>query len=155
MIVPSGCSDRSLVRCVLRVALSHSLGRAGWLRQARARPRAVGDAVEVAHDGGKLFSWLRRRREQAVRAEVEAAALLAADRATAVSEARQRQQDGQDADVFAHWDRVMRSVARLTGRQIGPDTATRVADEPDMSAPEPDPIEKLERILGRDKCGRS
>jgi hypothetical protein len=93
-----------------------------------------------------LFSWLRRRQKQAQRAEDEAATLLAANPARARSEIDQRQENDQDADVFAHWDRVLRTVAQLTGRRIGADTTP---DEAAASAPEADLIERLETILGK------
>jgi hypothetical protein len=104
-----------------------------------------------------LFSWLRRRRGEAHRAEVEAA-LLARFRPGADPEAGRRRQDADDADVFAHWDRVVRVVAQLTGRPIGPGapaTAEQAdfskAERADFSKAEPDALEKLEHILQRRK----
>jgi hypothetical protein len=75
---------------------------------------------------------LRRWREQAKRAQTNAAAFVAADRLNAYSEARQRQHDAHNAETFAHWGRVTRAVARLTGKRIGLDTATRMAADADL-----------------------
>ena len=94
-----------------------------------------------------MLTWLRRRREKVQRAEADANALVAEDRLTAYSEARQRQQDAHSAESFAHWGRVARAVAQLTGKRIGLDAATKMADEADFSAAEPDQIEELRRIV--------
>ena len=96
-----------------------------------------------------MFSWLRRRGKHAERVEAEAATILASNPVTAGFEAGHRQQNGQDVDVFAQWDRVVRKVALLTGERIDPDPATGSATERDSSAPEPDLLEKLQRILER------
>ncbi len=58
-----------------------------------------------------MLSWLRRRRERARQAEADAAALVAADRLAAYSEARQRQQDAHNAETFVHWGRVAFAVS--------------------------------------------
>ena len=107
--------------------------KAGF-HQACARPRAPDDAVERRHEGDELFSWLRRRGKQAERVEAEAAAILGLETRRRLSEAGQRQQNHQDVDVFAQWDRVVRKVALLTGERIGPEPATGTADERDLSA---------------------
>jgi C4-dicarboxylate-specific signal transduction histidine kinase len=65
-----------------------------------------------------MFTWLRRRREDARRVEADAAALLAEYKHAAYSEARQRQQDAHNAVTFAHWGRVALAVARLTGSAL-------------------------------------
>ncbi len=85
-------------------------------------------------------------------------ALVTADRLAAYSEARQRQQDAHNAETFAHWGRVARAVARLTGKRIGLDTATRMTIEADFGdSREPatreyeprkvDPIDELKQIV--------
>jgi hypothetical protein len=72
-----------------------------------------------------MLTWLRRRREDSRRAEADATALIAEDRLTAYSEARERQQDAHNAETFRHWGRVARAVARRNGKQIGLDTANQ------------------------------
>ena len=86
------------------------------------------------HEGDEVFSWLRRRGKPAEQIEAEAAALIASNPVTAQSEAGLRRQDGEDGDVFAQWDRVMRKVALLTQGRTGPHAATGTADE-GVSAP--------------------
>ncbi len=75
----------------------------------------------------QILSWLRRRREDARRAEAHADILIAEDRLAAYSAARQRQQDAHNAETFAHWGRVALEVARKTGRRVGLDTGTMMA----------------------------
>jgi len=117
-----------------------------------------------------MLSWLRRRRENARRAEADAVTLIAEGRLGAYSEARQRQQDAHNAESFAHWGRVALAVARKTGRRVGLDTGTRMAmdAEPFGASPadvsgeldqdrergsdktvEVDPIAELRRIISR------
>ncbi len=102
-----------------------------------------------------MFSWFIRRRQQAQRVEAEAGAIISSNPVAARSETGQRRQNGQEVDVFAQWDRVMRTVALLTQTRIGTETATGTADEEDSRArepepePEPDLLEKLERLLQR------
>jgi hypothetical protein len=78
-----------------------------------------------------MFNWLRRRREEARRIEADAAKLVAEYKLAAYSEARQRQQGAHNAEAFAHWGRVALIVARLTGKRVGLDTATRMATDAD------------------------
>ncbi len=89
-------------------------------------------------------------------------ALVTADRLAAYSEARQRQQDAHNAETFAHWGRVARAVARLTGKRIGLDTATRMTIEADFGdSREPatreyeprkvDPIDELKQIVSEQR----
>ena len=90
--------------------------------------------------------------------EDAAAALTAEDWPRAYSEAPQGQ--ASDPPVAARWSGMSRIVARLTGRRIGLDTATRVAMDADFAAdgaaptcrprrhfPEIDQVGELERIL--------
>ena len=78
-----------------------------------------------------MFTWLRRRREDARRVEADAAELAAECKLAAYSEARQRRQDAHNAETFADWGRVAVAVARLTGKRVGLDTATRMAMDAD------------------------
>jgi hypothetical protein len=55
--------------------------------------------------------------------------VVAEDRLGAYSEERQRQQDAHSAESFVRYGRVARTVARRTGKQIGFDTAARMATE--------------------------
>jgi hypothetical protein len=76
--------------------------------------------------GADTLTWLRRRREAARLAEVDAATLISEDRLTAYSEARQRQRDAQNADTIA---RVANDFARRTGKRNGLDTAAMAMGE--------------------------
>ena len=111
-----------------------------------------------------MFAWLRRRREDARRVEADAAALVAEYELAAYSEARQRQQDAHNAGTFAHWGRVALAVARLTGKRVGLDTATRMAMDAIFKGkrersltvirepvPDIDQIEELRRMLETDE----
>ena len=106
-----------------------------------------------------MLTWLRRRCEEARRAEADASALIAADHFGAYSEARQRQQDAHNPESFAHWGRVARAVSRRTGKRLGLDTATRMASDanygsylgtfaspPHAPVPELDPLDELVRL---------
>ncbi len=107
-----------------------------------------------------MLRWLRRRQQAERLALADAEALIRDHGAGAYGEARQRQQDAHNAETFAHSGRVIRTVARLIGRRIGLDTATRMAMDADFSeraerstpecepAPIVDPIEDLMRIVG-------
>jgi hypothetical protein len=130
------------------------------LSRRNERPGAMtnhlhcGDAVTQTRESFKMLTWLHRRREAARLAEEAAETLVAADRLRAYSQARQRQRDAHNTETFAHWGRVARAVARLTGKRIGLDTATRMAMEAepasfaDFTASEVGLIAKLRRIVG-------
>jgi hypothetical protein len=111
-----------------------------------------------------MFTWLRRRREEARLVEADAAALVAEYMLAAYSEARQRQQDAHNAETDAHWGRVALAVARITGKRVGLDTATRMATDADYRGkrerllsvvreplPDIDQIEELRRTLEEDE----
>jgi hypothetical protein len=63
--------------------------------------------------------------------ERDAEALIASCRPCAYDEARTCARDARLGRVLdgnrpvGHWDKVRREIARLTGRQVGMDTATR------------------------------
>ena len=106
-----------------------------------------------------MLSWLRRRRDQAERIGAEAAALISDLGDGAYSEARRRAREASSDEMEREWNRVALAIARKTGRQVGLDTATRMAAESDFSstedATEPrseplediDPLDELMRIV--------
>ena len=106
-----------------------------------------------------MLSWLRRRRDQAERIGAEAAALISDLGDGAYSEARRRAREASSDETEREWNRVALAIARKTGRQVGLDTATRMAAESDFSstedATEPrseplediDPLDELMRIV--------
>ena len=49
-----------------------------------------------------MLSWLRRRRDEAQRADADAAALIAEGRPRAYSEARRREREAADAENAQH-----------------------------------------------------
>ena len=107
-----------------------------------------------------MLSWLRRRRDQAERIGTEAAALISGLGDGAYSEARRRAREASSDEMEREWNRVALTIAHKTGRQVGLDTATRMAAaDPDFSstedATEPrseplediDPLDELMRIV--------
>ncbi len=72
-----------------------------------------------------MFAWIARRRGAAERAEKDAIALIAEQRAGAYDEARRRERDASDAEEAMRWRRAAVAIARQTGRQVGLDAATR------------------------------
>ncbi len=107
----------------------------------RLRPSAANSR------GLRRRQWLRRRREARRLAQADAEALYRDHGVDAYSEARKRERDGQTPE---RWSRVALAVARITGKQVGLDTATRMAMNADFSAPEAgsrptrEPIRKAE-----------
>ena len=82
-----------------------------------------------------MLQWLRRRREAERLAQADAEALILAHGGRAYAEARWRQRDAVPPDgtayagrTRAHWRRVAQIVARMTGKRIGLDTATRMLE---------------------------
>jgi hypothetical protein len=81
-----------------------------------------------------MLRWLRRRQEARRLAQADAEALMIRDHgAEAYGEARQRERDVILPDgtthagrTPAHWRRVALIVARMTGKRVGVDTATRM-----------------------------
>jgi hypothetical protein len=109
-------------------------------------------------------SWFRPLRAEAKMAEADAAVLVAIDRNRAYSEARGREREASTIENDAHWSRVARIVARLTGKRIGVDTATRMAEEADFgdhggpnrpkrgpSTEDIDQLEELQRLMREGK----
>ncbi len=81
-----------------------------------------------------MFAWIARRREVASQAETDATVLIAEHGASAYAEARRRQKDAINAEDAARWRRAAIAIAKLTGRRIGLDAATRMAAAADMTA---------------------
>ncbi len=108
-----------------------------------------------------MLSWLRSRRERAERIDAKAKALIRAFGADAYSEARHRERQADNEAMAREWGRVALAVARLTGKRVGFDTATRMTMDADftsdpkaghspsvLSSPEGEQIDELKRILG-------
>jgi hypothetical protein len=81
-----------------------------------------------------MLRWLRRRQEARRLAQADAEALIRDHGAEAYREARERERDVilTDGTTHAgrkpeHWRRVALIVARMTGKRVGVDTATRMA----------------------------
>jgi hypothetical protein len=88
-----------------------------------------------------MLRWFRRRQEAHRLAQADAEALIRDHGAEAYREARERERDVilTDGTTHAgrtpeHWRRVALIVARMTGKRVGVDTATRMLkrgdDEP-------------------------
>jgi spermidine synthase len=82
-----------------------------------------------------MLRWFRRRQEAHRLAQVDAEALIRDHGAEAYREARERERDVILTDgtthagrAPAHWRRVALIVARLTGKQVGLDTAPRMLE---------------------------
>ena len=85
-----------------------------------------------------MLQWLRRRQEARRLAKADAEALIRDHGGEAYSEARQRERDVVLSDgtthagrTPAHWRSVALIVARITGKRVGFDTATRVLERKD------------------------
>jgi hypothetical protein len=88
-----------------------------------------------------LLRWLRRRRDARRLAQADAEALIHDHGAEAYGEARWRERDVILPDgtthagrTPAHWRRVALIVARMTGKRVGLDTATRMLERRDDGA---------------------
>ena len=82
-----------------------------------------------------MILWLRRRWEAARLANADAEALIRDHGGAAYWEARRRERDvilpdgtTHQGRTPAHWRRVALLVAKMTGRAVGLDTATRMAN---------------------------
>ena len=80
-----------------------------------------------------MLSWLIRRREVARQTDADATALVVEYSASAYAEAHRRQEDALDAEETARWRHAV-AIARRIGKRIGLDTATRLADDADLTA---------------------
>jgi len=109
-----------------------------------------------------MLRWLRKRRERLAVIDAEAKALVRAlGRVNAYNQARRLEREANDFLSARHWNKTALMIARMTGRRIGLDTATRMgmnADFSDRGEPttprrealrDIDGIEVLERNLGR------
>ena len=106
-----------------------------------------------------MLSWLARRRAKIVRLDVEAEALIRDLGDRAYSEALRRQRESSSDEIAKDWGRIASAVARKSGKQVGLDTATRMAIDADFSLEphqaesahqppeETDPVDELMRIV--------
>jgi len=83
-----------------------------------------------------MLQWFRSRREAQRLAQADAGALIRGHGGEAYSEARRRESDIvlPDGTTHAgrtpeHWRRIALIVARMTGKRVGLDTATRMLVE--------------------------
>ena len=109
-----------------------------------------------------MLSWLRRRRESAGRIEAKASDLVRGFGVDAYSEARLRERHADGLAERKQWSAVALAIARMTGKRVGLDTATRMTmgadrstdresdgDRSHAATPEIDPIAELKRIISR------
>ena len=109
-----------------------------------------------------MLSWLRRRRVSAERIEARAGDLVRAFGVDAYSEARLRERRADGPAERKRWSAVALAIARMTGKRVGLDTATRMTMDADYSidreanggspraaTPEIDPIAELKRNISR------
>ena len=82
-----------------------------------------------------MLQWLRRRRQAERLAQADAEVLVRDHEAEAYTEARERERDvilpngtTHAGRTPAHWRRVALIVARMTGKRVGVDTATRMLE---------------------------
>ena len=82
-----------------------------------------------------MLQWLRRRRQAERLAQADAEVLVRDHGAEAYTEARERERDvilpngtTHAGRTPAHWRRVALIVARMTGKRVGVDTATRMLE---------------------------
>jgi hypothetical protein len=108
---------------------------------------------------------LRRRPEARRLAQADAEALIREHVIDAYVEARRRERDGSERDgpEPERWRLAALAVAKMTGKRVGLDTATRIAMDADFSSrvenerperapmrkpPDGDQLAELKRILG-------
>ena len=106
-----------------------------------------------------MLSWLAHRRARMLRVDADAEALIRDFGDRAYSEARRRQRESSSDEIAKDWGRIASAVARKSGKQVGLDTATRMAMDADFSLErdraepphrppeESDPLDELMRIV--------
>ena len=75
-----------------------------------------------------MLVWFRKRREAEQRATERAERLIRDLGDGAYREARRGEREALDDNSAAHWRRVALAVARMTGKRVGLDTATRMIE---------------------------
>ena len=75
-----------------------------------------------------MLPWLARRRARILRVEAEAEAMIHDLGHRAFSEARRREREASSDEIAEDWARVALAVARMTGKRVGVDTATRILE---------------------------
>jgi hypothetical protein len=80
------------------------------------------------------LAWFRQRREAEQRATERAERVIRGLGDGAYSEARRSEREALDLETPAHWRRVTLIVARMTGKRVGVDTATRMLENGGASA---------------------
>lgn len=81
-----------------------------------------------------MFAWTARRREVATQTDADAKALIAEHGDSAYADARRRERNALDVEDAARWRRAAIAIAKHTGRRIGLDTTTRMAEDADVAA---------------------
>jgi hypothetical protein len=100
-----------------------------------------------------MLSWLRRRRETAVRIDAEADALIDELGVEAYAEARRREYESSDDAIALRWNQIALAVGRKSGKLVGLDTSTRMAmnaafapDRVAARARKPQPYSELSQV---------
>jgi hypothetical protein len=96
------------------------------------------------------MEWWRRR-DRAQRVEAKAKALIEAFGDAAYTEARQRESRADTVKTANVWRRVALRLARMNGRRMGLDMATRMAMDADLSGQAGEA--ELQRKCRDPKCG--
>ena len=91
-----------------------------------------------------MLRWLQRRQEARRLAQADAEALIRAHGTEAYREARERERDVILTDGTTHagrtparWRRVALIVARMAGKKVGVDTATRMLERGNLAFERP------------------
>jgi hypothetical protein len=86
-----------------------------------------------------VFTWGRRAKDERARVNADVAALIEVE-ADPYRVARGHAHTSADDSEVRHWSRVAVAIAKRTGRRVGLDAATRMAERPASidDAPEPE-----------------
>jgi len=103
-----------------------------WLRSCHRTPGTKSSGSSRAPVEGyvdtMMLVWFRKRREAEQRATERAERLIRDLGDGAYREARRGEREALDDNSAAHWRRVALAVARMTGKRVGLDTATRMIE---------------------------
>ena len=75
-----------------------------------------------------MLPWLARRRAKILRVEAEAEAMNHDLGDRAFSEARRGERETSSDEIAEDWGRVALAVARMIGKRVDADTATRMLE---------------------------
>ncbi len=120
-----------IVETIGRIRREH-LGKGKSIKEiSRTLHLSRNTVRRILRSGETAFAWIARRREAARQAVADATVLIAERGAGAYEAARRRERDALGDEEARRWRRVAVVIAKLTGRRIGLDAATRMTYDVD------------------------